>query len=329
MIVLRFSASMALAIILIAALPGSTPTVSGCDRKAGDYWAYDLEMVVEEVPVTGTVRYDFFGQEPAPNSEIASTVDVLRVSGQYEGEISEAISTTSAAGVLDGWSYRITGAAPIVREETTTIVNLTYTVGTMTGVASVQEYDAVSFSPPLMSGFYEESAVPGRMWNETVEAERTYSFDNGSASFDEEFITDESYTFLIESANEPKETPAGEFACVVVNMSYDHGYEVIWHSPDLGMPVSIERYEIGASEPCYVVLLSEHSAKDGRLDPLMLLIYVGIAISAFVLLGMVVLVMKRSRMASIARETEGSSDERAEGIGSTREDSLDGDDNAQ
>ena len=141
MIVLRFSASMALAIILIAALPGSTPSVSGCDRTAGDYWAYDLEMVVEGVPVTGTVRYDFFGQEPASNSEIASTVDVLRVSGQYEGELSEAIASTSAAGILDGWSYRIRGAVSTVREETTTMVNLTYTVGTMTAVASVQEHD--------------------------------------------------------------------------------------------------------------------------------------------------------------------------------------------
>ena len=180
-----------------------------------------------------------------------------------------------------------------------------------------------------MSGFDEGSIVPGRMWNETVEVERVHSIDNGSALFDEESITDESYTFMIESANEPKETPAGHFACVVINMSYDYGYEIIWHSPDSGMPVSIERYEIGASDPCYVVLLSEHSAVDDRIDPLMLLIYVGIAISAFVLLGMAVLVMKRLRTVSTACEIECSSEERAEDIDSARGNSLDGDDNAQ
>ena len=114
----------------------------------------------------------------------------------------------------------------------------------------------------------------------------------------------------------------------MINMSYGHGYEVIWHSPDSGMPVSIKRYEVGASEPCYVVVLSDHSAEDDRIDPLMLLIYAGVAISALVLLGTVALAVKRLRTASTASEIESPSHERTEGIDSEGGDSLDGDDDA-
>ena len=318
---LHISSSLLLATSLLVGLPGSPSVVCCCGGTVGDHWTYDLEMVVEGVPVTGAVRYDFFGSEPALYEGVNGSVDILRVSGHFEGDRADATVITSAAGVLDGWRYRVGGSISTVMDELTTIINLTYTVGAMSTIGYVERYDGAVFTPPLMSGFDDESKTLGEVWDEMVEVERKYSFDDGSSSVDEEHVSNESYSFLIESVDAVKETPAGEFSCVVINMSYATGHEVIWHSRDVGMPVSIERYDDGASAPCYSVVLSELSVEDDLADWLMPLIYIGTAISAVVLLAVIVLVVIRFRTATTPPEMTESADGRGDDISKEDDDS--------
>ena len=321
MSVLRTSASVALVIALLAPLIGSS-SVCGWDRTGGDRWTYDLDMVVEEVPVTGTICYDFIGREPAPYGICEDPVDVLRVSGHFEGELADTVVSATAAGALDGWSYRVSGSISTVMDELTIIANLTYTIGTVTTAVSVETSETAIFDPPLMSGFNEDSTTPGETWSETAEVERWSSFDDGSQSYEEGGTSEESYTFTVERVNEVKETPAGEFTCVMINMSYRFGYEIVWHCPDAGMPVMIERHDGESPAPYFTVVLSELSFERDRTDLLLLLIGLGVAASAFVLLVVVVMVIMRSR----AAEVTGSNDGVRDSDGSGRENSSNVDD---
>ncbi|UCE45190.1 MAG: hypothetical protein JSU93_07410 [Methanobacteriota archaeon] len=278
--------------VLIAVLCLPTAIADGLERSGGSYYAYDIEMVVEAVSVHGILIYDHLGAEQA---QTGHEVDVFRVTGHFEGSSIATVVNTSVTGAVDGWSYVLRGSIAKVMEETTTFVNTTNGVGTMLIATSYETYEMVQYSPPLMSDLDESTVTADDRWNETVEVTRISSTSNGSEPSEQTVVDEEHYSFSIISTNEEIETAAGDFRCIVINISSEHGSEIVWHCPDTGSFVRIERYDSQSSDPLYVASLSDYSIE--KRSNAYLILIVGTVAGASVLVVVVIVVMmdRRSR----------------------------------
>lgn len=307
---------MAAALVATSCIPYSL--ANGLGRSDGDYWVYDIEMIVEGVPVTGTLTYDFVGSGTLLNDDEFDAVDIFRITGSFEGSSSVAGIAASVSGVYDGYGYTVQGGVAIVMSDMSTFVNVTHGIGTLLLVTPVEAHETAFYLPPLMSGFDQDSAALGDIWNETVETRLVSSFDNGSVSYDEDVVLEERYAFSVDSVDEVLGTAAGEFNCVVVSMSYESGNEVTWYCPDAGRPVRTERYINGSSDPCFVAELSEHSFRSDRSTWLVLLVGLGIGASTVILVFTIVLAARRSRAVAPSEEATATDD-------SVSEEEADGD----
>ena len=298
---LPLSAVKAVTIVLTAVFCLPTVIADGLERSGGSYYAYDIEMVVEAVSVHGKLTYDHLGTEQA---QTGHEVDVFRVTGHFEGSSIATVVNTSVTGVIDGWSYVLRGSIAKVMEETTTFVNTTNSVGTTLIATSYEAYEMVQYSPPLMSDLDESTVSADDQWNETVEVTRISSTSDGSEPSEQTIVDEELYTFSIISTDEEIETAAGDFRCIVINISGEHGSEIVWHCPDTGSFVRVERYDSQSFDPLYVASLSDYSI-EGRSNAYLVLI-VGIVAGASVLVVVAIVAMmdRRSRATIGKREAD-------------------------
>ena len=289
-----FRTCVCAAVVLASAMAAPLSSAEGCGRYYGDFWSYDIEAVIEGVTVYGSQDFDCVGREPSVDYDTEEDVEVFRITGSFSGVSTASGVNTTVTGVYDGWSYTIQAKNHLVMEDLTTYVNVTQSVGTFAITTLMELHETVRYLPPLMSGLDAIQVAPEVSWNETIDVYRTSLLDNGTALSTDGSEGEEEYRFSIVSVNEPVETPSGEFTCYLANMTWESGYELMWHCPEAGRPVMVERYDMGSSDSVFKAVLAEHAYdEDGTSSSTLVLL--GVAASAAVLVAVAALVVKRSR----------------------------------
>ncbi|UCE80882.1 MAG: hypothetical protein JSV94_00060 [Methanobacteriota archaeon] len=279
------TAIRALVVALVCVFCYPSVFASGHGFSNGDRWVYDIETIIGGTPVWGELVYSYLGSQQPYWDDSDEPMDVFKITGFFEGSSFVAGVETSVSGVYDGYGYTVQGGIATIRNDIATFANMTHSNGTLSLATIFDIHEEVTYTPPLMSGFDGDSASLGDTWNETVEKQLISSFDDGSVSYNEDTFFEELYEFSVDSVNEPIETDAGEFSCIIVNMSYESGNEVIWYCPAVGRPVRIERYCSEDYESCFVAELSEYSFGGDGIALMVLIVGLGVGVIILVLVA--------------------------------------------
>ena len=266
-------------------------------------WTFAIDTIVEGVHVSGTMTYDMVGDETAYVDDVGYEVDVLRVTGSFEGASSLSGVESVISGVYDGYSYQVKGTPAVLMSEMATIANITRQMGTLQLAEQVETIETLCYLPPLMSDFDPGSAEQNDQWNETVEVRLVTSYRNGTVSIDEEAVVVTHTEYSVDSVDESVETEAGVFECIRLFAAQDSSAEVVWYSPEVGRSVRTERYDNTSTEPVFVAELCSYQLDDGSDRLVQLLVVIGVAASAAILAVTVIFAMRR-RSAPIVRSEE-------------------------
>jgi hypothetical protein len=266
-------------------------------------WTFVVSTVVEGVPVSGTLTYEVAGDETTYVDDVKYEVDVLRVTGSFEGNSSLSGAESVISGVYDGYSYQVKGHPAVLMSEMATIANITSQMGTLQLAEQIEMLETLCYLPPLMSGFDPGSAEQDDQWSETVEVRLVTSYRNGTVSVDEEAVVVMHTEFSVDSVDEPVETEAGVFECIRLFAAQDSSAEVIWYSPEIGQSARTERYDNTSTEPVFVAELCSYQTDNDSDQLVLLLVVMGVGTSAAILAVTVIFAMKR-RGVSIVRSEE-------------------------
>ncbi|MDH3365056.1 MAG: hypothetical protein OEM29_03510 [Thermoplasmata archaeon] len=292
----------AMAAFLLCVCAHSSALAEGDEWSSQERWTFTIDTVIEEVPVSGTMTYDRVGEEALSVGDTSYQVDVFRITGSFDGVSLPLGVGSSASGVYDGYIYQTIGTPAVVMREMTTIVNITSYSGTLQLAEQVQMIETICYLPPFMSGFAPLSVEQDDRWNETVEVIQVISFHNGTASLDDETVVATRMEFSVDSVDEPVETEAGVFECIRLFVSQDSTAEIIWYSSDVCMSVRTERYDNSSAEPVFVAELSSYQSYDDSDHSMLLLVAVGVVVSATALAITGIIAMKRSSESSVRSE---------------------------
>ncbi len=299
--------------MLAASLVGLAPQAEAwsVDLSEGDFWTYGFQGTVSGVPVSGSVTYAFVGYDSLTVGSTEYEVQVLRVTGRFQGNVTSAGLTTSVAGVYDGYRYEVAGTLGVVKDETTSLENTSVGYDTLVIASSVERQESISYSPPIMSGFDPQTARVGDEWNESLEISVSSSYFDGTVHLDTNHSAAEVVGFTVLPGG-LEQTDAGEFSVLRVMRTQGSTSETLSYADDAGRFVRSERYENGSSDPSYVAVLTDYSfEKRGEYSALVTLLAGALIASLTVLAIVVVLALARRRKESEPPEGDGEKDSEA------------------
>jgi hypothetical protein len=296
----RYILTAALTACLLCALSPVCALVEGQECHSLGRWTFAIDTIVEGVHVSGTMAYDMVGHETAYVYDVGYGVDVLRVTGSFEGSSLLSGVESVISGVYDGYSYQVEGSPAVLMSEMATIANITSQMGTLQLSEPVEMFETLCYIPPLMSGFNPGSAEPDDQWNETTEARQVTSYRNGTVVIDDEAVIVMHTEYSVDSVDESVETEAGVFECIRLFAAQNSSAEVIWYSPEVQRSVRTERYDNTSTEPVFVAELCSYQPDDDSDRFMLLLVVMGVATSVVILVVTVIFAMRR-RGAPIVR----------------------------
>lgn len=284
--------------VLTAILAFGSMHASAMSRHSGDFWTYDVTAdmsgLMSGVSVTGSITYEFAGQDTIMIEGASYEVNVMRVHGDIAGSMDFLGFEAEAA--IGGYVYETTDGWAIVRADIHNWLNISMGTGSFSIVTRSELQVAAVFSPPLLSEFDPETKGPGDSWSETVTVDTTTTeWLNGTVvdgpDSDSSTMT---YSLSVASTMMSATTPAGTFETLQVTATGDDGTRVVyWWSDLAGNFVKAEAYEEGSTQPLVTATLADYNRGGGLSTTLIIAAGVGVLLLAIVVLLVVLLLRSR------------------------------------
>lgn len=285
------------ALMLAATLVGLIPQAEAwsVDLSEGDFWTYGFQTTVSGVPVSGSITYAFVGYDTLTVESAEYEVQVFRVTGRFQGNVTSAGLTTSVEGVYDGYRYEAVGTLGVVKDEMTSLENVSVGYDALVIASFVERQESISYSPPIMSGFDPQTARVGDEWNESLEISVSSSYFDGAVRLDTDSSAAEIVNFTVLPGGF-QQTDAGEFSVLRIMQTWGSTTETLSYAEEVGRFVRSERYQNGSSEPSYVAVLADYSYDTrGEYSTLITLLVGALIASLTVLTVVIVLALARRR----------------------------------
>ena len=274
-----------------------------------DFWTYEVHTTVSDISVTGFMTCRVQGGYEFHSSDIGSfEVDVLKITGHFEGNVSVNELNRSVTGVFDGYRHEVRGSDATVRDDLRTLVSLSEGYDALEAVSSITVWEILSYSPPLLHGIDTSELTVGDSWNQTTDVTTSLSIYEGADVSNTQDVSTVSVSYAVVWSG-VEGTAAGAFQATEVHQSCGSVTESYWYSDEVGRFIRYERTEVGQEEPAFVAVLMDYryesgSGLAGLFTPLFGLLVVSLAFLAVV----VVLAIWRHRSEK-AKKTEIASDE--------------------
>ena len=282
-------AALAVSVLLSAMFVPLPASAKSYDKG---HWTYSVEFEILEVPVSGTVTLSHTGEGTVSVDGGETRVDIYRLEGDFEGQVSMLDLDHVVTGMYEGYRYEVPGTPSVVREDTRTFANLSVGLDGLYLTRHVDFSESLTYAPPLMSGFDPDGAAAGDSWVETVNRTTIGTYDDGLQSTETNESDDMEYSFTIESTGLSLVTGAGEFETVEMVVEYDTSRDVLWYSSDVDGFVRVERYSDDSDIPYYVAELTDRNGESGD-DGLVVLAVISVVLALLVLAAVSVLAFVR------------------------------------
>lgn len=287
---------------IVVSLMALAVPASAVDMSDGDYWTYDMAMDFDEVALTGSITLTFEDTDELTVGSESYEVNVMRINGSASGSIDLLGSPMEYSMDFGGYSYDSVDGIATVKEDMFMWANVSWGTAPITLSYRVEEEITTAYSPPLLSGYDEETTGVGDSWDETLNMTMTTTtWLNGTI---EDTTTDsEQMTYSVAVAADEVDKTVGDntystLRITVIDESGD--YEVYWYSEDVGGFVAIYSYSEGETTPYSTLDLTEFEHSTGAARLAIVMIVVGIVVAAVVVAAVLLLVMKRRKTAAAA-----------------------------
>ena len=278
------------------------------DRTEGDLWRYDVRCSVAGVVVEGVMEYAYSGMTAIEVEGVAYEVNVIKVTGSFSGAANEPSFDLSVSGLFDGCLYESVDGVGMVREDLTTIANVSMGYEDFSIATLVEEEESLTYSQPLMAGFDTGGWELESGWNETVTVYSLETYSDGTVFYEEDDVSESSYAFSAAPVPFPLETGAGSFSSSMITFSDGDTLRIMWYSPEIDGFVRMERFDPPFSSPAFVAVLSEHEQGSSGDDLALILSLLGVGLALVVLASVVVVAVMRRNV----RSPPDASDDRTE-----------------
>ncbi|HIH01233.1 TPA: hypothetical protein HA259_04025 [Thermoplasmata archaeon] len=263
------------------------------DRTVGDTWVYDVRCSMAGVVVEGVMEYRYVGVTSVEVDGMTYETGVIRVDGDFSGYGDEFSYDVWVTGLFDGYVYESSDGIGIVKEELTTIANVSTGYEDFEIATLVETTESLTYSQPLLSGFDTEDWELTREWNETLTVFSFEAYSNGTVSSENESASESSFQFSAAPVPFPLETEAGAFPASMITFSDGGTLRIMWYSPEVGGFVRMERFDPPFSAPSFVAVLSDYEQGSGGDDLTLVLSMLGVGVALVVLASVVVVAVKR------------------------------------
>ncbi|UCE90927.1 MAG: hypothetical protein JSV90_05735 [Methanobacteriota archaeon] len=280
---------------LVLLLVSSAQAASAAASSESDFWTYEVRTTISSIPVTGAVTYRIVGTQTSVVEGDEIDVDVLKVTGLFEGNVSADGLMRSTVGIFDGYRHEVRGTPAVILDDLTWLASLSEGYGEMQVSSSLTVWESVYYSPPLMYGIDIRAVGVGDTWDESTKVTRSLSVDDGSDEYDLDDVSVESISYTVVSTG-VESTDAGDFSTVEILRTSSGMNETLWYAEDVGRHVRLERFEPGLEDPAYVAVLTDYSHDERSEDyDMIMLLSVALAVSLAVMVIVAVTVFARRR----------------------------------
>lgn len=250
--------------------------------QPGDEWTYDMDMTIDTVVLSGTVRYYFDGEDTRSVAGYQYVTYEIRchgsmaITGTVEGY---SVSGTASIDGVDSVDQR---SLDVVVSESNLSMTMSTTVLFVPMSMEFWVHNVDTYSPPGGVGDEPQSKEEGVSWTKTYNTHtETMTSEDGDITTDSSSDSEtETYTYMgLKSVT----VPAGEFECDVIQTNDGDSITTDWYNDRVGTYVK-SVYQSGSSESGTLLLKSYSYTppSSGTLSTAMTLIGLGVAAAAVV-----------------------------------------------
>jgi hypothetical protein len=283
--------------LLVALLMTAIASGGSCaedEYESGDSWAYDLDMTIESLLLSGTTTSTYDGESSKSVAGYAYSTYEMRyhgsmtVTGSIEGYAVTGTATLNEVDSIDQESMNL-----VVSDYTMSMTMSVVILGTAYGM-DYSEHNVSTYSPPGGVGDEPKDPDEGTSWTKTynVHYETTVNDDGDITTESSSISLTGTYTYLgIRTIT----VPAGTFECEVIQTDYGDGISTDWYCDDVGTYVK-SVYESGSTQSGTEHLTSfsyTPPSSGGALSNAMMFMIAGIVVVAVVVVVVAWILVRR------------------------------------